>query len=81
MGRTIVQLTPEQQEALRRRSEEEHVSVSELVRRAVDASLSAPTVGEEQRRRALAAAGSVRSEKGDVVDRHNEIYVEAVLGE
>jgi len=81
MGRTIVQLTPRQQEALRRRAKAEHVSVSELVRRAVDASLAVPTVSEEQRKRALAAAGSVRSDKGDVVDRHNEIYVEAVLGE
>jgi hypothetical protein len=81
MGRTLVQLTPQQQEALRRRSEEEHVSVSELIRRAVDASLTVPTVSEAQRKRALAAAGSLRSDQGDVVDRHNEIYVEAVLGE
>ncbi len=79
MTRTQVQLTDEQLAALKARATRENVSLSELVRRAVDAfvanefSLSAA----ERRRRAIEAAGRFRSGKHDTSTRHDEALAEA----
>ena len=77
MVRTQVQFTEEQIEALRARAAREEVSVSEVVRQAVQAWVGTETPWEERKRRALEVAGSFRSGRGDVARRHDEHLSEA----
>jgi hypothetical protein len=79
MVRTQVQFTKEQIEALRAQAAREEVSVSEIVRRAVDAWVRRTAVPseEELRRRASAAAGRFASGRGDVAAKHDEHLAEA----
>lgn len=79
MLRVQVQLTEEQLRALRVQAAREHVSVSELVRRAVDARREAATVpaADELKRRALEAAGRFASGTCDVSQRHDEYLSDA----
>ena len=79
MVRMMVQFSEEQAERLRERAKKQGVSISELVRQGVDRLLVTPTPDEEVRRRALSVIGCVRSETGDVAERHNEIFAEAAL--
>ncbi len=79
MIRTQIQFSETQIKALKSRAAREHVSVSELVRRAVEAwvegeELAAP---DERRRRAIEAAGSFASGRHDVATRHDEYLAEA----
>ena len=82
MVRTQIQLTDEQSRRLKVRAAEERVSVAELVRRAVDRSLTEQPTADpvELRERALAASGRFRSCTSDVSVRHDdylaEIYAE-----
>ena len=79
MLRVQVQLTEEQLRALRAQAARERVSVSELVRRAVDARrdvATAPTPSE-LRRRALEAAGRFASGTCDVSRRHDDYLSDA----
>lgn len=77
MVRTQVQFTEEQIEALRARAAREDVSVSELVRRAVEAWVATETSWNEKKRRALEIAGRFRSGQSDVSRRHDEHLAEA----
>ena len=75
MVRTIVQLTENQAEELRRRAREQGVSISQLVRQGVDKLLSTPSADEAIRRRALAAVGFIRDEPDLSVD-HDQYLAE-----
>lgn len=77
MVRTQVQFTEEQIEALRARAAREDVSVSELVRRAVEAWVAVERPWKETRRRAIEVAGRFRSGHTDVSERHDEHLAEA----
>lgn len=79
MIRTQIQFNERQLEALRRQAAREHASVSELVRRAVDAWIECkrePSV-EEVRRRAIAVAGRFASAQGDVAEHHDDYLADA----
>jgi hypothetical protein len=78
MVRTQVQLTEQQMEALRRRSNRENVSVAELVRQAIDAfTRSEPPSVRQLRDRASHAAGRFASGVHDTSSRHDEALAEA----
>jgi len=79
MQRTQVQLTAAQIESLRAVASRENVSISEVVRRAVDALTqagAAPSVAE-LRQRALDASGRFSSGSTDVTRRHDDYLSEA----
>ncbi|MGH7543440.1 MAG: ribbon-helix-helix protein, CopG family [Gemmatimonadota bacterium] len=79
MRRTQVQLTEEQLEALRREAAHRSVSVSEVVRLAIDTWVLADhrPPRDELKRRALAAAGRFASGEADVAARHDDYLSEA----
>jgi hypothetical protein len=82
MVRMQIQLTEAQLRVLRETASRQGVSVSELVRRAVDRwvetrALPSP---DDQRRRAVAAAGRFRSGASDVSERHDEYLAKAFEG-
>jgi hypothetical protein len=79
MVRTQVQLTETQLDAVRAQAVREGTSVSEVVRRAVDAWIRhQPAVSRsEVRRRAAAAAGRFSSGSSDVSERHDDYLAEA----
>jgi hypothetical protein len=79
MVRTQIQLTKEQSRRLKAAAARKGVSVTELVRRGVDAVLaqeSAPSI-EELYRRAKQAAGRFRSSRRDVSRKHDKYLGEA----
>jgi hypothetical protein len=82
MIRTQIQLTQKQLKALRTKALRLNVSVAELVRRAVDAYVTAEIAPsfEERRRRALEAAGRFGSGNADVGKRHDDYLAEAYRG-
>ena len=79
MVRTQVQLTEEQLATLRSLAAQQEVSVSELVRRAVDIlAVAQPTPSPvELRRRAIAVAGRFAFGDHDVARRHDDYLAEA----
>lgn len=80
MVRTQIQLEEQQAAMLRRAAAERHVSVAELIRRSVDLYLSSavcPTSREEQRERAIGAAGRFRSGVTDLGEAHDRYLAEA----
>jgi 16S rRNA U516 pseudouridylate synthase RsuA-like enzyme len=79
MIRTQIQLTEAQFRTLKRLARERGTSVAELVRQSVDLFVrSAHFVGEEeQRQRALAAAGRFRSGRSDLAAEHDRYLTEA----
>lgn len=77
MVRTQVQFTEEQLEALRARAAREEVSVSELVRRAVEAWLATEASWSETKQRAMDVAGRFRSGRDDVARDHDDHLAEA----
>jgi hypothetical protein len=80
MVRMQVQLTEEQIRALRAIAAREGVSLSELVRRGVDAIVSgAPANAGASRSKALAIIGGFRSGVGDLATRHDD-YLGDALG-
>jgi Arc/MetJ-type ribon-helix-helix transcriptional regulator len=77
--RTQVQLTESQVRALKDLAADQNKSVAELIRQAVDILLqrSGKVDREEQKRRAIAAAGRFHSGLADVSTRHDEYLSEA----
>ena len=85
MKRTIIQLTEEQHRVLRELAAEYHVSVSEIVRRSVDAMAQNKLKArsrEEIRRRAMAWVGIARDRDGatDISVNHDK-YLEDIYAE
>lgn len=80
MIRTQIQLEERQAAALRRLAAEQGVSIAELIRRAVDESLLHRADGQTRYRRAVAVLGKGRSGLTDVSRKHDEYFVESVLG-
>lgn len=76
MVRTQVQFTEEQLEALRARAAREETSVSEMVRRAVEAWVATEAPWSETRQRAIAVAGQFRSDRSDVARNHDQHLAE-----
>ncbi len=77
MLRTQIQFTAAQIEALRARAARLGLSVSEVVRRAVDAWVVADSTPEELKRRAIETAGRFASGKSDVAGEHDRYLTEA----
>lgn len=77
MVRTQVQLTEEQLAKLRRLAEHEETSVSDVVRRAVDALIAVSPSQSELRERALAAVGLYASGDRNVAAQHDRHLEEA----
>ncbi len=77
-----VKLTEEQSLALRNIASQEHVSVEDIIRWAVDYWLQ--THGaisvEERRRRALSVVGKFHSGKSDVSERHDKYLADLYGG-
>ena len=73
MVRTQIQLTEDQTKALKRIAATRHLSVAELIRRAVDAMIktSFSVDPEEQFKRSLEIAGKFRSGQRDVSKKHD----------
>ncbi len=79
MIRTQIQLPEAQVATLKRLAAREHISMAELIRRAVDLFTAAPESGAvaERKKRAIAAAGSFHSGSRDVSARHDDYLAEA----
>ncbi len=78
MIRTQIQLTPEQDRALKRMAARQGKSVAELIRISVDAMLQSSEFRDpaELRRRAIEAAGTF-SGPGDLASEHDRYLAEA----
>jgi len=81
MVRTQIQQSERQAAALKKLAAARHVSIAELIRRAVDRMVrsGAAIDGEERRKRALAAVGRFNSGKRDV-SKHHDKYISEVFG-
>lgn len=79
MVRTQVQLTEEQAAALKKIAAIQHVSMAQLVRKAVDALIKSGTFrdAEERCKRAVAAAGRFRSGLHDLSSEHDKYLTKA----
>jgi hypothetical protein len=79
MVRTQIQLPETQVATLKRLSALHHISMAELIRRAVDLFTSTPETGviADRKKRALTAAGRFHSGNSDVSERHDEYLTEA----
>lgn len=79
MVRTQIQLPEEQVSTLKNLATQQHTSMAELIRRAIDmftASTDAVSL-QDHRQRALAAAGMFRSGHGDLSAKHDDYLAEA----
>ena len=79
MVRRQIQFTPEEDSELQREAERREMSVSALVREAVDRSLARrhQPSREELVKRSLAAMGRYHSGTGDISRRHDEYFADA----
>ena len=79
MVRTQIQITEEQAKAVRRIALSRHVSVAELIRRAVDVMLKSNPVAdpEEKRQRAIEIVGKFSSGKHDIAKGHDRYLADA----
>ena len=79
MVRTQIQITEEQAKAVKRIALSRHVSVAELIRRAVDIMVKSSAVAdpEEKLKRAIEIVGKFRSGKQDIAKRHDKYLVDA----
>lgn len=79
MVRTQIQLSERQAAVLKKLAAAHHVSMAELIRRAVDTMVrSGATVdSEEKRKRALAVVGRFSSGKRDISKEHDKYLSEA----
>ena len=75
MIRTQIQFREEQVRALKRRASQRGVSLSELVREAVDRSLESEET-EARWQRALSVVGRFRSGHSDISERHDDYLAE-----
>ncbi len=73
MVRTQIQLTEDQAKALKRISMSRHLSIAELIRRAVDTLIKSSTVVdvEERQKRAIEIVGQFSSGKHDISEKHD----------
>lgn len=78
MVRTQIQLTEKQATELRRLAAEKGISMAEIIRQAVDVILqfSYKISYDEQKLRALKAAGAFRSGLGDIAVEHDKYVSE-----
>lgn len=79
MVRTQIQLTESQATSLKRMAARQHVSMAELIRRAIDciAVTGDAADSEERRKAALAAAGKFHSGQRDLSKKHDRYLAEA----
>lgn len=77
MVRMQIQFTEEQQAELRRQARMRGISISALVREAVDHELSRRETREEAWARALSVIGCGRSGLRDIAENHDEYLAEA----
>jgi len=73
MVRTQIQLTEDQAKALKKIAQSRHLSVAELIRKAVDTVIKANTVvnAEERHKRAIEIVGKFSSGKRGVSKKHD----------
>ena len=81
--RVQIQFTAEELAALRAEAEQRHISVSAVVREAVDERMSRPsrlpaTSLEERKARAIAACGRFHSGLRDLSIRHDEYFTDPI---
>jgi plasmid stability protein len=83
MATAQIELTDEQMAALRAAAERRRLSVPDFVRQVVEAALVSEEqpASDEAWERASRAIGKFRSVEGDMSVRHDDIFVEAALGE
>jgi hypothetical protein len=81
MVRTQIQLTEDQARALKRIAASRHLSVAELIRRAIDAMIrtSAAVDPEVRLKRSLEIAGKFSSGKRDISKKH-DVYLSESYG-
>jgi predicted DNA-binding ribbon-helix-helix protein len=79
MVRTQIQLTEDQAKALKKIAQSRHLSVAELIRKAVDTVIKSNTVvnAEERHKRAMEIVGKFSSGKRDVSKKHDLYLTEA----
>ena len=79
MVRTQIQITAEQAKAIKRIALARHVSVAELIRRAVDIMVKSSPVAdpEEKLKRAIDVVGKFRSGKSEIARRHDKYLADA----
>ncbi len=77
MVRMQIQFTEEQTRELRWQARKRGISISALVREAVDRELSQRESHAEAWARALAAIGAGRSGRHDIAERHDEYLADA----
>lgn len=80
MVRTQIQLTEEQVKVLKQLATSRHVSIAELIRRAVDTMINTSTTvdAEERVKRAQDIIGKFSSGKRDVSRKHDSYFVESL---
>jgi hypothetical protein len=81
MVRTQIQLTEDQANALKRISASKHLSIAELIRRAIDTMIkTTPAADPEERlKRALEIVGKFRSGKRDISKKHDVYLTETFM--
>ena len=82
MVRMQIQFTGPEVEALRSEASQRNMSISAVVREAVDERLSRRRLQpsrDELAQRALAAVGRFRSGTGDVAVRHDDYFADSIL--
>jgi len=79
MVRTQIQLTEDQAKELKKIAQSRHLSVAELIRKAVDTVIKSNTVvnAEERHKRAMEIVGKFSSGKHDVSKKHDLYLTEA----
>jgi len=79
MVRTQIQLTEDQAEALKKIAQSRHLSVAELIRKAVDTIIKSSTVvdSEERHKRAMEIVGRFSSGKRDISKKHDLYLTDA----
>lgn len=82
MVRTQIQLTEEQAAVLKHMAAVQHVSMAEIIRKAVDLIARTGFIPDEklQRQRAAASAGRFHSGCGDLATDHDRYLAEAFKG-
>ena len=81
MVRTQIQLTEDQAEALKRISASRHLSIAELIRRAIDMMIrtSALVDPEERLKRSMEIVGKFGSGRRDISKKH-DVYLAETYG-
>jgi len=79
MVRTQIQLSEDQARIVKAFAAAQGVSAAEVIRRAIDAVVQAPSAVDvtEKRKRAIAVVGKFKSGKDDIASRHDDYLAEA----